>query len=250
MWTREHNVPDLEDGCPWAEWTRPNIKYCEHNLCAYITAPSNTWSNLAYIVVAWMVLQRGGGPMHRWFALALVFVGVTSFMFHASYTLAYQFGDFLGMFAFCALPLAVNLRRAGYLSKARQSLVIFFMIAAGTAAMLLMYKYELNYQLIVVAFIIGTIFLECLICTRNRPRRPRRRELYNALMLLAVAFAFSLSDMLRVYCRPHSVLQLHAIWHIVSAFALLRLYVFYADNFDLDSEKAVLLPLRIASSSP
>lgn len=39
------DIPPLPDGCPWSGWTLPNLKWCEDNVCAWVTAPANTWSN-------------------------------------------------------------------------------------------------------------------------------------------------------------------------------------------------------------
>ena len=42
--------------CVWTplrEWGGlPNVKWCEETLCGVIAEPANTWSNLAYLVVA------------------------------------------------------------------------------------------------------------------------------------------------------------------------------------------------------
>ena len=115
-----NHVPPLAPGCPWADWTRPNVKWCEDNLCEWITTPANTWSNLFYFVAAYMMLcgtneiaaSRQGvsgnaapiaANLHL-FAPATVAVGATSFAYHASYAYAFQVADFWGMFCFAALP--------------------------------------------------------------------------------------------------------------------------------------------------
>ena len=56
----------LPPGCPWSGWAPPNVQWCEENLCALVTAPANTWSNLAYIVVGlvmWAAARRLGEQM-------------------------------------------------------------------------------------------------------------------------------------------------------------------------------------------
>ena len=85
-------VTPLQPSCPWANWARPNVKYCEPNACSWITTPANTWTNLAYIFVGlWMLYDaktrtKNAGPTLYSIGWAIVFVGITSFFYHASYT--------------------------------------------------------------------------------------------------------------------------------------------------------------------
>mmetsp|Transcript_7748 Transcript_7748/g.10130 ORF Transcript_7748/g.10130 Transcript_7748/m.10130 type:complete len:188 (+) Transcript_7748:196-759(+) len=123
-----HKVTPLEPGCPWAEWTRPNIKWCEENLCSYITTPANTWSNLSYIVFGiWMIYdaskrksqggKKEGSRTLTTIGFASIMVGVTSLIYHASYTAQGQFLDFVGMYMFAVIPVILNLRRLRFLTK-------------------------------------------------------------------------------------------------------------------------------------
>lgn len=259
-------VPPLQAGCPWAAWERPNAKWCEANRCAFITAPSNTWTNLAYLFVALVVAREALGlrmatvagknklPSRRAglvFAATLTLVGVTSFAFHASYTLMFQFGDFLGMFAFCALPIVLNLRRIGWLPRRFQLHAGLSVVAGGTAAMLAMALYGLMYQLIVLCMVIMILALEIAIYCRERLEGGVRKvvvvdrgNLFKALMWLLAALVCSAADMLRLWCEPHSLLQGHALWHILSATGLLHVFRFYSHNFHLDSQ-ADELPLLL-----
>lgn len=257
------HVPPLAAGCPWADWARPNAKWCEENRCALITTPANTWTNVAYLVVALVVAReatvgRGaakvrGKPPSRAaglaFAAALVFVGLSSFAFHASYTLVFQFGDFLGMFTFCALPTVLNLRRLGWLRRAHQVSAGLCFVAGGTLLMGVMAVYRMHYQVIVLFMIVACLALECLLYLREareaRRATVRRGDLVTALALLLVAVSCSALDMLRVWCEPASLLQGHAAWHIVSAVGLLYIYRFYAGNFHLDAASDDLPLLRV-----
>jgi hypothetical protein len=56
-----------------------------------------------------------------------------------------------------------------------------------------------------------------------------RGLLYLALGLMAVAVAFSLADLSRVWCDPSNHwLQGHSVWHLLTALALYTLFMFYA----------------------
>ena len=110
-----HEVVPVEPGCPWESWARPNIKWCEDNLCAWVTTPANTWSNVAYVVVGVAMLwesyrcgqHKSKRPRERTVShlgLASIVVGVTSFLFHMSYTAVFQFADFFGMHVGASRP--------------------------------------------------------------------------------------------------------------------------------------------------
>ena len=94
-------IEPLQDGCPWADWTRPNMKWCENNLCAWITAPSNAISNIGYVLFGIIMIreaQKKNSKTLLLFGPASIITGVSSFTFHASYTYAFQIFDFFGMF--------------------------------------------------------------------------------------------------------------------------------------------------------
>ena len=94
-------------GCPWHEAAErlgaPNIKWCESTACAWVSEPANTWSNLAYLLVALVVgwqCRRSTHPELRWMAPALFLMGLLSGIYHASNLYLTQVLDFLGMFLF------------------------------------------------------------------------------------------------------------------------------------------------------
>jgi len=112
----QFDIIPVEIGCPWYSWTRPNVHWCEENLCAYITAPANTWSNLAYLFFGILMIREARRMKSRTLLLfgpASIITGVSSFAFHASYTYAGQIFDYFGMFCFVYLAIVVNCRRLG-----------------------------------------------------------------------------------------------------------------------------------------
>ena len=128
-------VPPLPQGCPWSGWMLPNLKWCEENLCAWVTAPANTWSNLAYIALGllmWREARRMGSAPLRIFGPASIVVGVFSLVYHASYTFFFQFFDFIGMFVFCFVLIVLNWRRLGRLRDSQ--IVPAFLVGVGVCS--------------------------------------------------------------------------------------------------------------------
>ena len=54
-------TPVFGPGCPWFDLHArfpPNIDWCEEKLCAVIVTPFNSWTNLAYLMVAGVFLLK------------------------------------------------------------------------------------------------------------------------------------------------------------------------------------------------
>jgi hypothetical protein len=221
--------------CPWhaiAGFGPPNIKWCEERLCAWVNEPANAWSNLAFVLVALIVVaaarQRplASAPL-RWFAPTVALVGAASFVFHASNTYLTQLLDFLAMYLFCGLLLGINAARLGWLAPPRVPAAVFVGAAALTGVTAVIVRWQAPIQLIVLALIAGILVGEALCQRRTRPR-PRLRGFWLAVALLAAALACSLLDATRRWCVPDDhVLQGHAAWHVLSALSLLAAFFHY-----------------------
>ena len=229
-------VPSLDPGCPWydlSQWALPNVKWCEAPRCSWVVEPANSWSNLAYLVVAFVLWREvrvwsRSGQDTSWLTLfppAAFAVGLTSFVYHASYTFVFQIADFIGMFVFIGLPLALNLHRLWKWNIRRVWLAI---VCSGTLLVVLLYLAGLPIQVIVALLILAVVASEIALRRRSsRPELPSGSFLL-ALALLSVAGVFSLLDVTRLWCQPtHPFLQGHAIWHLLSATSMVPLFYYY-----------------------
>jgi hypothetical protein len=220
-------APPLPPGCPWSGFTPPNVDWCEEELCAFIVNPADTWSNLVYVALGlWMWRAARGRSDLRLFGPAGVAVGVLSFAYHASYTWALQFFDFVGMFLFCFTVIARNAVRLGWVSPARETRFFALGVAGASALVPLLFETGVPIQLTVAACIAVALAQEAAL-RRGAPPLPRAYGL--GLALLGLAGVASALDVTRVACDPQNHwLQGHALWHVLSAFALLAFFRFYA----------------------
>ena len=223
------DVPTLPLGCPWSGWALPNLKWCEANLCAWVTTPANTWSNLAYLAVALLMRRWAGArPLLRPFAPAAVATGVSSFAYHASYTYFFQFFDFVGMFLFAGLPVTLNAVRLGWISERARRLVYGALVIGCSALVPIFFRNHVPIQAI-VALLIAVAISQELILWFGRATPESRGWWLVAVGVLAVAATCSGLDLSRVWCDPENHwLQGHAVWHVLSAVSLLALFRFYA----------------------
>lgn len=173
----------------------------------------------------WRASRKETGAL-RLFSVAAAVVGVTSFALHASFTAFFQFFDFVGMFLFAAVLLAVDLERLGAIPRDRSPVVVAVATAASAAAFGLVRLAGLPVQPLVV--------LEALVLVGLEVRLARGlsgeqlRWLWGALGLTACAVGFWLADYTRILCDPTDHLfQAHAVWHLLTAAAMVTLFRFY-----------------------
>jgi hypothetical protein len=224
-------APALPPGCPWSGFTPPNVDWCEEELCAWIVNPANTWSNLAYVALGlWMWRAARGRADLRLFGPASVAVGAFSFAYHASYTWALQFLDFVGMFLFCFLVIARNATRLGWIEPRREPRFFALGVAGASALVPVLFELGVAIQLTVAACIAAALGQEVALARRAASPAARSRSYAAGLALLGLAGLASLLDVTRIACDPASHwLQGHALWHGLSALALAAFFRFYAE---------------------
>lgn len=225
----------IPEGCPWhglSQYGLPNVNWCEDFVCAWINEPANTWSNLAYVLVAlWIVAvearKDGGlprGPL-RWFAPVLATMGLCSGIYHASNVHLTQVLDFLGMYLFCFLLLGINGVRLGALSLARLPLWFVTCVAGTTLGTAIAVRAGFPIQSIVGLLTLALVITEVRIRRRAQAAGqapPPLRYFFASLGLLTLAATCSALDVSRTLCDPQNhILQGHAAWHVLSALSLL-----------------------------
>lgn len=227
-------APDL-----WAGW-RPASCWpdcsCEPVRSAGVRTPINTYTNLAYLIVAawmWVTLPHALDAEKRLLcqqpgyaavlAGALAFLGLGSAFFHASLTFVGQWFDVMGMYLLVSFILLYALARWRGLSG-----TTFGALYVGLNAVL-------GVLLLVVPAMRRQIFMGELVVALGLEigylvtRRPQVKVGY----FVAGLALFFFSDRLRAWdmaawaCRPDSWLQLHPIYHIISAIAIGLLYLYY-----------------------
>jgi hypothetical protein len=225
-------APPLAPGCPWSDWTPPNVDWCEQELCSWITNPANTWSNLLYVLLGvwmWHRARRDGLRTLAFFGPVSVAVGIFSFAYHASYTWFLQFFDFVGMFLFCFTVLTLNALRLGWIGAGRQTAFFVVGVLMSSAFVPMLFEAGIPIQGIVLLLVLAMIGQE-LGLRRRDGVHAAHRFWWTALALIAAATAFSALDLTRTWCDPaNHWLQGHALWHLLSAASLYALFLFYAE---------------------
>lgn len=226
-------MPALPLAPPWSSWRPasclPDDCFCEGIRESIIRQPANTWSSLAFVFVAMWIAARLAGQRKSGrivfrraetglFLTALVLLGLGSAFYHASLTFVGQVFDVSGMYLVATFILLRRLAPRWNLSPVRS--VLAFVAANGV----LMTAQVTTPALRRIVF--GILLVSALLVEWSGSSAGRM-WLKTGAGLMAVAFALWIGDRTRLACAPASLLQGHAAWHLLGAFASACLYRSY-----------------------
>ena len=229
-----------------AKWGSGAGEFCESFQPGLIKQTANTWSNVGFIIaglsIAWLLMKRTfahnnnsitQNPIYgTFYASIVVFLGPGSMAMHASGGDLGGFFDMLSMYLVASFTVAYAAERFFKLSPIYfvgifVILLTFCIWADGQPYHIIM---DFFGDTVFMFLIISTIVLEAL---NSFIRKMQHKKLWAiaAALSLGAAFAIwsvSLTD--GCFCDPHSLVQGHAIWHVLDALAAFCLFMFYASE--------------------
>jgi hypothetical protein len=232
-------------------WLGPDIgrgaNFCEAARDWAVRQPANTFSNVGFVaaglLIAWHAgaRNRAGGSLasHRKLATAIaclvVLLGPGSAAMHATQSAVGGDLDMLSMYlvaSFAAAYAAMRWLRGGtrLLAATFAGGVAFCELVGLWRADLpvVMYAGNLAFALLLIA----AVTIEVLIIRRGEAQA---RRAYAVLSLAAMLTAFAIWNAAKTWlCDPHSLIQGHAIWHLLGAVSAYFLYRYYASE-DVDA---------------
>lgn len=220
----------------WQGWLGPDVNrgatFCEASRDGVVKQPANTVSNfgfvLAGLLIGWHVARRGtradefGDGVATSYAALVVLLGPGSAAMHATESACGGHLDMLSMYLIASFAaawcIARLLRRRGSWRPLFVGLVGACEIvgASGLAVPVVMFAGNAAFA----ALLLVTVVVEAWLSRRDR--RPIRWGVA-ALVVLLVAFGVWIMDQ-RGWCDPHSLLQGHAVWHLLNAAAAYCLF--------------------------
>jgi Ceramidase len=209
----------------------PDSCFCEAIRAHGIKQPANTWSSLAFVVVAAMVLMRwarkpsGGRAAYQLlYAFTLVVVGLGSAFFHAKLSYTGQFADVLGMYLIATFALLYSIGRLRTLSGAT---FVGGYVAMNAVLAMLLYWAPAVRRVMFGLLIVAVVCVEILV-RRMSGVGSATRHLWIAVGIMGLAFVIWILDFTRVLCSPGSWIQGHAVWHVLGAAAAWYLFRYYS----------------------
>jgi len=155
-----------------------------------------------------------------------IIVGIGSAFYHASLTFVGQFFDVFGMFLLAAFMLVYAWER------------IWNLRLTTTLSLYLALNLFLSWLQIVIpdtrryVFAVVLIFALAFEYYFRLKRKPQieARWLWIGTGLLTIAYMIWILDNMRIVCFENSVLQGHAVWHILGAASVLFLHRYYVSE--------------------
>ena len=207
--------------------------FCENpRLGMAMLQPANSWSSFGYVLVGlFLIFEVRGRAMATAFpvgaaityGVGAITVGIGSVLLHATLTLWGQFADVLGMYLLGGFQLTYALAKVANLKRGT-AIALYIAVCAALIAVLIVEPEVRRWLFFVV--LITALFIEIAFA---RPKRDGviLRFLLLAILAKAVAFTFWTLDQKLILCAPHSVMQGHAVWHLLGAVALFMTSRYY-----------------------
>ena len=237
-------------GPHWALYTPATCTatrcFCElPRLGSLIVQPTNSWSSYGYAFAGFLMIGLSQGRewasgFHRsaaaWFGVTAIFVGLGSVLLHATLTLWGQFFDVMGMYLVSGFMVVSATARWQRLS-VRASIMLYVTEVGALLAVLYLVPEVRRSLFAIVLF--AAITIEMLFA---RPRRSEVRVSYYlaGIAVKAVAFAIWNLDQHGLVCKPESLFQGHAAWHLLGATALWCTFLYYrSEQSPAENQKLV-----------
>ncbi len=199
---------------------------------AFLMQPANSWSSFGFVFAGFLMilLARSRDRMSAFpplaagtLGIAAIIVGIGSVLFHATLTLWGQFFDVLGMYLVSGFFLIYAIAKWRRI-RDRRAMIYYALLCTLLIAILYALP-EVRRWLFALILLIA-IILELVFA---RPLRPQVRTGYYiaGLVVNIVAFTIWNLDQRGQICSPDSVLQGHAVWHLLGAVALWFAFLYY-----------------------
>ena len=195
-----------------------------------IREPQNTWSNVAYVFAGALLLGRAQVRLVRMTGVPLIAVGVGSFLYHASASATLRFLDVAAMYWLFALLLLVggSVAAPGVRSRLDRTAVALMAGCAILGVGLALARNVTVCGLKPLGLTVATAMTAAVLVLTLARVIWRRSEVSGALQLLGIVNVFGLAAFLQVsdrpggaFYRPDATVQAHALWHALSAAAVL-----------------------------
>ena len=207
--------------------------FCETpRLGALIMQPSDSWSAYGYVVVGFLMIVLARAP--QWdsafprmaattFGVTAIVVGIGSVLLHATLTLWGQFLDVLGMYLVGSFLLVRAVARWQSIPD-RIAIVMYLAVCAALVTVLIV-EPEVRRWLFAVVLIVA-IFIELVFARPLRNGALLRFYLFG-ILAKAVAFTIWILDQRGTLCAPGSIVQGHAVWHLLGALSIWLSFSYY-----------------------
>ena len=224
--------------------------FCEAFRDEMIKQPANTWSNLGFVVAGlWItaIIRRDiishahyrnliGSSLNVGilYATLVVLLGPGSMAMHATGTNWGGTADVLSMLLYIAFPVAYSLTRL-LGARTRTCLWCYLALGGGLGLTLLTGTLRFSGSTLYTWLVPVIVIVETALRFKRHPSNGDLRwlGLATGIFLLGLTI-WRLSHTGAPLCQPDSLLQGHAIWHILCAVATVSIFLYYRSEEDFE----------------
>jgi hypothetical protein len=252
---------------PWLSWRQAlgnATNFCEMNrFDQLIVQPSNTWSNLGFVIVGLIFISIAKNDhiyekrkdvnnlMAKFpgftflIGFSTLYMGIGSFMYHATLTYFFQKMDQTGMYflliAFIAYLLFKVFPKIRW--KGKEYVSNRFLIGAAVVVQLIFYlflwKLPINvlFPALTMMFVLANLYM----MVKMQDNVSNTKLILAAGATLLIAASVWVLDITDKLCSPASIFQGHSLWHILTALSVFLAYMYYrSEEFLTAEEKEVM----------
>src|SRR3989344_2908620 len=188
----------------------PNNCFCESLHMGTILQPANMISSCAFVLASIFVAYKYRNSHGYIYAVILGLIGLGSAYYHTKLTFIGQTIDVAGMYFLVTFVLLAVLKQT------RKHFLAYFLI--GNAVLILIMVSVPDLRRYIFAGLVLTLII--MFWKQNL----LNKYFWTSLLIMAVAFIIWTLDITSVWCYPDSILQGHAIWHILGAVSVVYLF--------------------------
>lgn len=234
----------------WREALGNATNFCEMNRYdQLIVQPSNTWSNIGFIIVGLIFIGIARNDHHyserhsvknllakypgfsALIGLSALYMGIGSFLFHATLTRVFQKLDQTGMYFLVISFLAYTLFKLFPVIKFRGKLHAsnkFFITCAVILQLLFFfYLWKLPLNIVFPSMTTAVFLLNFFIIKRMKKNIGLVGLLKASVITLLISSSVWILDITDKLCSPTSIWQGHSLWHILNAMSIFLAYLYY-----------------------
>jgi hypothetical protein len=250
---------------PWQSWRQAlgnATNFCEMNrFDQLIVQPSNTWSNLGYIIVGLMFISIAKND-HKYehrhhvnnllakfpgfsylIGFSALYMGFGSFMYHATLTFFFQKLDQTGMYflfiSFLAYVLFKLFPQIKFRGKTYVSNKFFIISAIIVQLLFFFFLWKLPVNILFPSLTISFFIVNFILITKVKNSESIISLLKASFITLLIAFSIWVLDITNKLCSPTSIFQGHAAWHLLNTASIFLAYLYYRSETFLSPEEKV-----------
>ncbi len=217
-------------------------RFCEQVNQTGIAQVSNSWSCIAFLLIGVLIITHAkrtkqfinNRPIYSYlFGLLVATVGFTSFWNHAALNFWGGFTDVWSMYLLASFAILLSLESPTTGSIAK-TLSLWAAVNIPLAAVAASRGVITDYVFAFLIFLL--IAVELLAQQKNK--FVEKKYFWLSLGTLLVAFGIWQLDIRGIWCNPESLIQGHAVWHLLCAIASYFLYLYLLSRVEFSPKIA------------